>query len=58
MLRSMIGNIDAVADIIPVDTCSNMMVTLAWHTACKRYVGGKDYTAKRGPDTQPKRGTK
>ncbi|CAF0792848.1 unnamed protein product [Didymodactylos carnosus] len=36
MLRAMLGNSDARADIIPVDIVVNMMLAIAWHTAIKR----------------------
>jgi len=36
MLHIVLGNINAVADIVPVDVCVNMMITVAWHTAIKR----------------------
>ena len=36
MLRSMIGNLNAVADIIPVDFSANMMLAIAWHRVVKR----------------------
>jgi len=44
MLRSMVGNIDAVADIVPVDTCSNMMIAIAWQTASKRATSNNNKT--------------
>ncbi|KAK6191389.1 hypothetical protein SNE40_003093 [Patella caerulea] len=34
LLRSMKGDFKAVADIIPVDIPVNMMITVAWYTAC------------------------
>lgn len=37
MLRSMIGDFNAVADIIPVDYCANMMLAIAWHRVVKRH---------------------
>ena len=37
MLRSMIGDFNAVADIIPVDYCANMMLAIAWHRVVKRW---------------------
>jgi fatty acyl-CoA reductase len=36
MLRTMIGSNSAIADIVPVDVCVNMMIAIAWHTAIKR----------------------
>lgn len=36
MLRSMIGDFNAVADIIPVDFSANMMLAIAWHRVVKR----------------------
>lgn len=36
MLRAMLGSNNAIADIIPVDVCVNMMIAIAWHTAVKR----------------------
>lgn len=36
MLRSMIGDLNAVADIIPVDFSANMMLAIAWHRVVKR----------------------
>jgi fatty acyl-CoA reductase len=35
MLRTMIGSNSAIADIVPVDICVNMMIAIAWHTAIK-----------------------
>ncbi|CAF3215487.1 unnamed protein product [Rotaria socialis] len=35
LLRTMIGSGQAMADIIPVDICVNMMIAVAWHTAIK-----------------------
>ncbi|CAF0826788.1 unnamed protein product [Adineta steineri] len=35
MLRAMIGSDQAIADIVPVDICVNMMISIAWHTAVK-----------------------
>lgn len=35
VLRSMLGNHDAVADIIPVDIPVNLMIAIAWYTALK-----------------------
>ncbi|CAF5101166.1 unnamed protein product, partial [Rotaria magnacalcarata] len=35
LLRTMIGSSQAMADIIPVDICVNMMIAVAWHTAIK-----------------------
>ena len=35
VLRSMLGNHDAIADIIPVDIPVNLMVAVAWFTAMK-----------------------
>ena len=32
----MIGSNSAIADIVPVDICANMMIAIAWHTAIKR----------------------
>lgn len=37
MLRSMIGDLNAVADIIPVDFSANMMLAIAWHRVVKRH---------------------
>jgi fatty acyl-CoA reductase len=36
MLRTMLGNSTATADIVPVDVCVNMMIAIAWHTAIKQ----------------------
>jgi len=36
MLRSMIGDFNAVADIVPVDFSANMMLAIAWHRVVKR----------------------
>ncbi|CAF3527600.1 unnamed protein product [Adineta steineri] len=36
MFRIMFGNSTAVADIVPVDVCVNMMIAIAWHTAMKQ----------------------
>lgn len=36
MLRSMIGDLNAIADIIPVDFSANMMLAIAWHRVVKR----------------------
>lgn len=35
VLRSMLGNHDAVADIIPVDIPVNFMIAIAWYTAIR-----------------------
>jgi len=35
MLRVMLGSNSAIADIVPVDVCVNMMIAIAWHTAMK-----------------------
>ncbi|CAF3674437.1 unnamed protein product [Rotaria sp. Silwood1] len=35
MLRTMLGSNTAIADIVPVDICVNMMIAIAWHTAIK-----------------------
>jgi hypothetical protein len=32
----MIGSKSAIADIVPVDICVNMMIAIAWHTAIKQ----------------------
>lgn len=37
VLRSMIGDFNAVADLIPVDYCANMMLAIAWHRVVKRH---------------------
>ena len=37
MLRSMIGDLNAIADIIPVDFSANMMLAIAWHRVVKRW---------------------
>ncbi|CAF1642797.1 unnamed protein product, partial [Didymodactylos carnosus] len=37
MLRTMLGNSNARADIIPVDIVVNMMISVAWYTAVKRF---------------------
>ncbi len=34
----MMGSSSAIADIVPVDVCVNMMISIAWHTAIKQYV--------------------
>ena len=36
MLRTMLGSNSAIADIIPVDICVNMMIAIAWNTAVKQ----------------------
>lgn len=36
VLRTMLGNREAVADIIPVDVSVNLMVAVAWYTAKKK----------------------
>ena len=36
MLRSMMGELNAVADIIPVDFSANMMLAIAWHRVAER----------------------
>ncbi len=36
MLRAMLGSTSAIADIVPVDVCVNMMIAIAWHTAIKQ----------------------
>ena len=38
VLRSMIGDVNAVSDIIPVDISVNMMVCIGWYTGTKRQV--------------------
>ncbi|PFX13405.1 Fatty acyl-CoA reductase 1 [Stylophora pistillata] len=35
MLRSMIGDLNAIADIIPVDYSANMLLAIAWHRVAK-----------------------
>ncbi|CAF1161824.1 unnamed protein product [Adineta ricciae] len=35
MLRAMLGSSTAIADIVPVDVCVNMMIAIAWNTAIK-----------------------
>ena len=42
MLRAMIGSNSAIADIVPVDVCVNMMIAIGWHTAIQPYVVGLD----------------
>ncbi|CAF1102789.1 unnamed protein product [Didymodactylos carnosus] len=37
MLRTMLGNSNARADIVPVDIVANMMISVAWYTAVKRF---------------------
>jgi hypothetical protein len=32
----MLGSATAIADIVPVDTCVNMMIAVAWHTGMKQ----------------------
>lgn len=32
----MMGSSTAIADIVPVDVCVNMMIAIAWHTAVKK----------------------
>ena len=32
----MIGDFNAIADLIPVDYCANMMLAIAWHRVVKR----------------------
>lgn len=39
MLRSMMGELNAVADIIPVDFSANMMLAIAWHRVTKKHSG-------------------
>jgi len=36
VLRSMLGNHNAIADLIPVDICVNLMIAVAWFTAKKK----------------------
>jgi len=36
LLRIMIGSSNAIADIVPVDVCVNMMIAVGWHTAIKK----------------------
>ena len=36
VLRSMLGNHNAIADLIPVDVCVNLMIAVAWFTAKKK----------------------
>ncbi|CAF3077294.1 unnamed protein product [Rotaria socialis] len=36
MLRTMLGSNNAIADIVPVDVCVNMMICIAWYTAVKQ----------------------
>lgn len=36
MLRTMMGSSTAIADIVPVDVCVNMMIAVAWHTGMKK----------------------
>ena len=38
VLRSMIGDVNAVSDIIPVDLAVNMLVCVGWYAGTKRYV--------------------
>lgn len=38
MLRAMLGSSTAIADIVPVDICVNMMIAVAWHTGIKKSV--------------------
>ena len=38
MLRSMIGDLNAVADIIPVDLAANMMIAITWKVGVNKYV--------------------
>lgn len=37
MLRSMIGDLNAIADIIPVDYSANMLLAIAWHRVAKSH---------------------
>ena len=32
----MMGSSTAIADIVPVDVCVNMMIAVAWHTGMKK----------------------
>ena len=34
----MVGNFHGIADIIPVDTASKMMIACAWNTAIDKYI--------------------
>lgn len=34
----MLGSCSAIADIVPVDVCVNMMIAIAWHIGVKRYL--------------------
>ena len=36
MMRTMIGNNTAIADIVPIDICVNMMIAVAWSTGIKQ----------------------
>ena len=38
VLRSMIGDVNAVSDIVPVDIAVNMLVCVGWYAGTKRYV--------------------
>ena len=40
----MCGNIQAVADIVPVDISVKLMITIAWDTAVNRWVLGAQFT--------------
>ncbi|CAF1228565.1 unnamed protein product [Adineta ricciae] len=35
MLRTMLGSLSSIADIVPVDVCVNMMIAVGWYTAIK-----------------------
>jgi fatty acyl-CoA reductase len=36
VLRSMIGDVNAVADIVPIDIAVNMLVCTGWYAGTKR----------------------
>ncbi|CAC5417207.1 FAR [Mytilus coruscus] len=48
LLRNMIGDSSKTADIIPVDTASNMMIASAWNTAVNRSSVGNVYHCTTG----------
>ena len=37
-LRIMFGNLDAIMDVIPCDTATNMMIAAGWFVATQRYM--------------------
>ena len=48
ILRTMMGNFDSTADIIPVDIPVNLMIVSAWYTGSKRTKDLKIYNSTTG----------